>query len=254
MGGLFLAFVLENFFKRKIFSSLFIQLLYYIRRQNNSNKHFNDMINLLLAINDEKIRQGVKYLISNTDGYNCIDSIGNLNHIEQIIHINRPDVIIINIETNVNDIIHAVKQIKLFSPSISILVITQSKNTDAMFKLLRAGANGYLYGEISPNQLINAVKELSEGGAPLSPEAAKDLIDYFQDGNEIKFTVHDYKLSPREKEVLKLLINGVHIKDIAKNLFISVETVRFHFKNVYRKLKVKNQAELVAKTLREKII
>ncbi|MEW6193774.1 MAG: response regulator transcription factor [Bacteroidota bacterium] len=212
------------------------------------------MINLLLISDDEKVRQGISYLINNTEGYNCTESGGNLNHIEQIININRPDIIVFSSQSNTDETIQTVRQIKFHNPSILILMISQYNNANLMLRLLRAGANGYLSGEISPTQLMSAVKELYDGGAPLSPEAAKDLIDHFQNSKDNIIVETDYKLSPREKEVLKLLVDGVHIKDIAKKLFISIETVRFHFKNVYRKLKVKNQAELVAKTLREKVI
>ncbi len=212
------------------------------------------MINLLLISDDERVRQGISYLVNNTDGYSCIESIGSLNHIEQIISINKPDIIVFCCQSNTDETIHTVRQIKFHNPSILVLIIAQINNSDLMLRLLRAGANGFLSGEISPTQLMSAVKELCDGGAPLSPEAAKDLIDHFQNMKDNIIAEADYKLSPREKEVLKLLVDGVHIKDIAKKLFISIETVRFHFKNVYRKLKVKNQAELVAKTLRENII
>lgn len=211
------------------------------------------MVNLLLVVDDSAILQSIQYIIINTEGYNCIGSIGKTDEIIPTLKINRPDIVVIYCNSNFEEVIQANHNIKSYDPLISILVVAKQKCTEKMFRLLRSGANGYLEGDITPVQLISAIKELFEGGAPISSGAAKDLIEYFQNGNN-EIRGHDYNLSPREKEVLKLLIDGLHIKDIAKHLYISIETVRFHFKNIYRKLKVKNQAELVAKTLRENLI
>ncbi len=211
------------------------------------------MVNLLLVINDAATLQSIKYIINSTEGYNCIGSIGKTDEIIPALKINRPDIVVIYCNSNFEEVIKANHNVKSYDPLISILVVANQKSTEKMFRLLRSGANGYLEGDIKPIELISAIKELYEGGAPISSGAAKNLIGYFQNGNNV-IRGHDYNLSPREKEVLKLLIDGIHIKDIAKHLYISIETVRFHFKNIYRKLKVKNQAELVAKTLRENLI
>lgn len=211
------------------------------------------MINLAVVGRDGVLKNGLKYLVDQTDGVNC-NAV--LNDYEELLHLmqkENPGVILIDIDISPEKAFKLIREIKEKYPQTLILVLSGSHSRDIICKALQNGATGFLLDDTSPLQLIQAVQDVYEGGAPLSAKAARNLVEYFQENNA-NLPAKDYNLSSREKEVLGILIDGMHVKDIAGKLFISIDTVRFHFKNIYRKLNVRNQAELVAKTLREKII
>lgn len=211
------------------------------------------MINLAIVGRDGVLKNGLKYLVDQTDGLNCTAVLNDYEELSHVMQKENPGVLLIDIDIFPEKAFKLISEIKEKYPQTLILVLSESHSRDIIYKALQSGATGFLLDDTSPLQLIQAVQDVYEGGAPLSSKAARNLIEYFHDNNT-NLPAKDYNLSLREKEVLGKLINGKNIKDIAGKLFISIDTVRFHFKNIYRKLNVHNQAELVAKTLREKII
>jgi DNA-binding NarL/FixJ family response regulator len=123
-----------------------------------------------------------------------------------------------------------------------------------VFQALVAGASGYLIKKTSPANLLDAIKEAHSGGAPMTSHIARKVVNFFQAKPIIKQSNSENLLTPREKEVLGGLIEGNSYKSIADTLNISVDTVRFHFRNIYKKLHVHSQSEAVAKAIREGII
>ncbi|MBI1938992.1 MAG: response regulator transcription factor [Ignavibacteriales bacterium] len=211
------------------------------------------MINLAIVGRDGVLKNGLKYLAEQTDGLNCTAILNNYEELSHIFQKENPGVLLIDIDIAPEKAFKLISEIKEKHPQTLMLVLSGSHSRDIIYKALQCGAAGFLLDDTSPLQLIQAVQDVYEGGAPLSSKAARNLVDYFQENNT-NLQTKDYSLSSREKEVLGTLINGKNVKDIAGKLFISIDTVRFHFKNIYRKLNVRNQAELVAKVLREKII
>ncbi|MHB1687302.1 MAG: LuxR C-terminal-related transcriptional regulator, partial [Ignavibacteriaceae bacterium] len=135
------------------------------------------------------------------------------------------------------------------------------EENDLIFEALCAGASGYLVKKTPPSRLLEAIREANEGGAPMSSHIARKVIDFFsrRDGfpQQKKQTSQQNSvniLTPREKEILSGLVEGNSFKAIADTLFISIETVRFHFRNIYKKLHVHSQSEAVAKAIREGIV
>lgn len=213
----------------------------------------NIMINLAVVGRDGVLKNGLKYLVEQTDGLNCTAVLNNYDELSHVMQRENPGVLLIDIDISPEKAFKLIGEIKAERPQTLILVLSGKHSRDVIYKALQSGATGFLLDDTSPLQLIQAVQDVYEGGAPLSAKAARDLVDYFHE-NSANLQTKDYNLSSREKEVLGTLINGKNVKDIAGKLFISIDTVRFHFKNIYRKLNVRNQAELVAKVLREKII
>jgi len=119
---------------------------------------------------------------------------------------------------------------------------------------LCAGACGYLVKKTPPSRLLEAIKEVNDGGSPMSSRIAREVINAFKEGAASVQDDSEYNLSSREKEVLNSLADGNNYKEIADELFISVDTVRHHIRNIYKKLHVHSRSEAVAKAIRKKII
>lgn len=201
---------------------------------------------------DEQLRDSLVALIgnSNSDDYTVIGNYSNAMDADTIVRRYRPDVVIMDIHMPGKTGIEAVREIKEARPQTYIIMYTMFENDESLFSSLCAGANGYILKKTSPFKLFEAINDVMEGGAPLSPSIAKRVLQSF----EVKSSGHGYNLTPREKEILQLLIKGYSIKIIAAELKISFDTARTHLKNIYPKLHVNCGKEAIAKVLRERIL
>jgi len=143
--------------------------------------------------------------------------------------------------------IEGIRKIKENLPSIDILMLTVHEDSKMVFDALCAGACGYLIKNTQPVKLLEAIKEVHEGGAPMSTQIARLVVTSF------KINPHS-NLTNRETEVLTQLCKGKSYRMIAEALFISEETVRRHIKNIYKKLEVGSKSDAVAKALKEKLV
>lgn len=154
-----------------------------------------------------------------------------------------PDIAIIDIELPGMSGIELIKKIKPLNNAIQYLVCSNYDDDDKIFSALESGASGYILKDCTSSQIIYAIKELYNGGSPMSPYIARRVIASFQK----KKSEEAFLLSEREKEVLQLLSKGLLYKEIAEQLFISSETVKKHLKNIYQKLHVQNKVEAINK-------
>jgi DNA-binding NarL/FixJ family response regulator len=212
------------------------------------------MVKVVVVDDNDTIRSGLKLLINSTDGYSCPAVFRDCESMLQRIENVNPDVLLMDIDLPGMSGIEGIKKVKKILPEIVILVLTIYDENDIIFDALCAGASGYLVKKTPPSRLLEAIKEAYEGGAPMSAHIARKVVAFFQ--NKKVSTVHDSDilLTPREKEVLGLLVDGNSYKAIANSLFISVETVRFHFKNIYKKLHVHSQSKAVSKAIKEGLV
>ena len=150
--------------------------------------------------------------------------------------------------------IEGISKAKKLKPELNILMLTIYEDNQTVFKALCAGACGYLVKKTPPTRLLEAIKDAFDGGAPMSSLIARQVIDIFKQTQGKQNEEADIDLSSREKEVLTSLSDGNNYQEIADRLFISVDTVRHHIKNIYRKLHVHSQSEAVAKAIRRGII
>ena len=212
------------------------------------------MIKVVVVEDNNPIREGLKILIDGTEGYSCVagyeDCSSMLKNIKKI----NPDVLLMDIGLPGMNGIEGIKKVKLQLPELTILVLTVYEENDLVFDALCAGASGYLVKKTPPSKLLEAIKEAFEGGSPMSSHIARKVIDFFQKKNTSSTLKNNYVLTPREKEILSGLVEGHNFKAIADSLFISIETVRFHFRNIYKKLHVHSQSEAVAKAIKEGLI
>jgi DNA-binding NarL/FixJ family response regulator len=138
------------------------------------------------------------------------------------------------------------------APDVPILALTIYDDRDDVFNALCAGASGYLLKNTPPERLLESVREVASGGAPMSPEVARRVIHLFREIRPpSRGTCH---LTPQETELLRLLVEGHHYKTAADVMGISVNTVSFHLKNVYAKLQVHSKSEAVARALRDGLV
>jgi DNA-binding NarL/FixJ family response regulator len=159
----------------------------------------------------------------------------------------KPDVALMDIDMPGMNGIEAVWEIKNHWPEIKILMLTVFEDDDKIFGAIKAGANGYLLKKDSPQKILDAIDAVVKGESPMNGMIAAKVLDYFQKQQKKNIDLEQSNLTEREKEILQLLIKGNSYKEIASALFISVETLNSHIKNIYRKLNVHSRSELAAK-------
>ena len=212
------------------------------------------MIRVAVVEDNNAIREGLKILIDGTMGYSCIGSYVDCETMLKNIQKINPDILLMDLGLPGMSGIEGIKKAKVVLPELIILVLTIYEENDRIFDALCAGASGYLIKKTPPSKLLEAIKDAYEGGAPMSSQIARKVIEFFQTKKTTSPNKNEYVLTPREKEILSGLVEGHNFKAIADSLFISIETVRFHFRNIYRKLHVHSQSEAVAKALKEGLI
>jgi DNA-binding NarL/FixJ family response regulator len=212
------------------------------------------MINVAIVEDNDTIREGLAALINGTTGYNCVSSFGDCESFLAKLKTLDINVVLMDIALPGISGIEGVVEAKKIKPEIDILMLTIYEDSEKVFDALCAGACGYLVKKTPPSKLLEAIKEVFEGGSPMSSQIARQVITAFKESKDLKDDKEEFELSTREKEVINLLAGGNNYQQIADQLFISVDTVRHHIKNIYKKLHVHTQSEAVAKAIRKKII
>ncbi len=206
-------------------------------------------IRIAIFEDNDKLRESLAFLINSTEGHEITGHYNNCNEAASIVKKTTPDVVLMDIDMPGYDGIQGVKIIKETIPETSIIMYTVFEDDEKLFQCLCAGANGYLLKKTAPAKLIDAIQEVINGGAPMSPTIAKKVLNSFQ-----QLKPNDYQLTAREKEVLQLLNKGYSTKMIAAELFIAFDTANSHLKNIYHKLHVNCGKEAIAKSLKERIV
>jgi DNA-binding NarL/FixJ family response regulator len=220
-----------------------------------AKRNFNtsiDTISLWIVEDDEFFRTTICSLLSETSGFECK---GSFSSVEEALGALKdeyaPEVVLMDIGLPGMSGIEGVKRIKAISPATDIIILTIKEGDQEVFDAICAGANGYLLKNSTPEEIIDAVKEVVGGGAPMNAQIARKVLTMFT-----KFSVPeaDYGLTTREKEILKLLIDGLTKKQIADRLFLAYYTIDTHMKNIYEKMQVHSRSEAVAKALKERLL
>lgn len=212
------------------------------------------MIKVVIVEDNNTIREGLKLLIDGTDGYKCIANYSVCEDLLSEVKNLEVDVILMDIDLPGISGIEGMKRLKEISPDYTILILTIYDENELIFEALCAGASGYLVKKTPPAKLLEAIKEANEGGAPMTSNIARKVVDFFQKTQPIQKKEESIQLTKREKEVLSGLVDGSSYKAIADLLNISLDTVRFHFRNIYKKLHVHSQSEAVVKAIKEGLV
>jgi DNA-binding NarL/FixJ family response regulator len=202
---------------------------------------------IVLVEDDSTIREGIAYLLNHAEGFSVVNQYGSFDAAKGFLPADEPDVILLDIEMPGISGIHAIPVIKKLLPDVHIIMLTVYENEQTIFKALSNGASGYLTKNTDSAKVIDAIKEVMEGGGPMSAGIAKLVIKSFQKNL-------DTPLSKRETEVLEGIAVGKSRSKIAKELFIDLETVKTHIKNIYHKLNVNSREEALRVAKESRII
>lgn len=201
-------------------------------------------INVAIVEDDRDIRESLQSLISGSPGFSCAGSYETAEAAITAVPRLMPDVVLMDINLPGINGVEAVRQLKLKVPGVHFLMCTVFKDDENIFQSLRAGAGGYILKSSPSAKIIEAIREVCEGGAPMSPTIAKQLIDSFH-GYKTDTTPAHAQLTPREMEVIQLLAKGLLSKEVADKLGISLQTIRNHCATIYEKLHVNTRLEAI---------
>lgn len=211
-------------------------------------------ISVCIVEDNEQIRSSLEQIIRMDKQYQLKGSFSNAEIALQKLPVINPDIVLMDINLGDGKTgIECVKALKPKHPDMQFMMCTVYEDDEKIFEALTAGAHGYLLKKTAPDKLLAAIKELNEGGAPMSSQIARKVVGLMQSGQVAEPSDNNSAnkllktLSPREKEILQLLANGLLYKEIAYHLAISQETVRKHVYHVYEKLHVKNHVEATNK-------
>jgi DNA-binding NarL/FixJ family response regulator len=193
------------------------------------------------------LRDGYYQLINGMPGFACVGAYDNAADILFKIRRSQPEVILMDIDMPGVNGIEATLIIKENFPKIHIIIQTVFEDDDKIFLAIQAGAEGYILKKISPAKILDAITEVYNGGAPMTPVIAAKTLKLFRSGLKPPPDNKQAKLNERQTEILESIMNGMSYRLIAEKLFISVETVRYHIKNIYEILQVHSRFELMNK-------
>jgi DNA-binding NarL/FixJ family response regulator len=209
----------------------------------------------VVVFDDNKGRlESLELLINQFRDMSCVGTFENcLNIIEDVRNI-KPDVVLMDIDMPGLNGIEGLKLLRKEFPEIMVIMQTVFDNADKIFEAIRSGAHGYFLKKTSPSKLIEGIRDVMEGGAPMTPSVAKKVLEMFSSQQSVKSTQGPkFDLTPRELEVLGFLIKGASYKMIADQCGISWHTVNSHFKKIYEKLHVHSAGEAISKAIEHKI-
>lgn len=214
-----------------------------------------DAIRVILFDDNSLYRDSMSMLLNGVPNINFIGAFSNCNNLLKDLDRTKPDVVLLDIDMPGLNGIEACKVIRSHAADVKILMQTVFDDPDRIFKAICAGAHGYMLKGTLPAKIIEAIDEVNRGGAPMTPEVASKVLNLLSSKQaETNSSNQDYKLSAREKEVLKLLVEGKAYKMISAELNITYDTVRAHIKKIYEKLHVNSMTEAVAKAIRDDIV
>ncbi|HRJ31021.1 MAG TPA: response regulator transcription factor [Cyclobacteriaceae bacterium] len=206
-------------------------------------------VRILIYEDNTTLRESLSSLVASHQTFNLVGAFNHvLNVISEITEL-KPDVILMDIDMPGMTGIQAVRKIRKQNREVAILMLTVFDDNTHVFEALQAGASGYLLKKHIAVKLFDAIQDVLQGGAPMSPSIARMVIQSMQQP-----IAKDYQLTAREKEILSALSQGNSYKLIAAQFEISIDTVRTHIKKIYEKLQVHSQTEAVSKAINEKLV
>jgi len=205
------------------------------------------MIKVAIVEDNNTLRNSLESLFNRTEGMRCAASLNNLLNVVSEIGSSMPDIVLMDIGLPNISGIEGVRTVKSNFPKIQVMMFTVFDDDEKIFDAIRAGASGYLLKKTPPEEIIQAIRDLDQGGAPMTASIARRVIQSFQATPST--VVEDYQLTVRENEILYSLVDGLSYKKIADKYCVSISTIRTHICNIYHKLHVNSKAEAVAKVL-----
>jgi RNA polymerase sigma factor (sigma-70 family) len=201
---------------------------------------------IALIEDDEKVREYLAEQIQLSIDVEELLVFGDAESALKTLAANPPEIVICDIGLPGMSGIECIRRLKMVHPKIQMMVLTVYENADNIFDALRAGATSYLLKTTPPEKIVDAIKDVHNGGSVMSSQIARKVIEAF--ATKEKVNEFFQELSRREQEILELLAKGYHYKEIADKLFLSIETIRTHIRHIYEKLQVNSRVEALKKT------
>ena len=203
------------------------------------------MIKVAIVEDNRTTREGLETIINLSTNCRCSITCATAEDALRQLPAHQPDVVLMDIQLPRMSGVDCVAQLKELLPATQVIMVTVYEDPDRIFQALRAGASGYLLKRSAPDRVLDAIREVQEGGVPMSAEIGRKVIAYFQ--NQSTAHAEVAALSAREREVLELVVHGLSNKEIADRLKVTVEAIRWHLKRVYHKLHVHSRTEAALK-------
>lgn len=210
-------------------------------------------IKVAIFEDNQSLRNGLYYLINGSEGFQCVGAFEDCSNLLRNLKNTNPDIVLMDIGMPGIDGIEAVKIIRSKYPDKKILMQTIFQDNEKIFDSILAGANGYILKNTSPIDILESIREIYEGGAPMSPSIATKVLKMVSQQSPSP-KVNSFNLSDREMEILRFLVKGMNNKSIADTCFISIETVRAHVRNIYEKLQVHSKSEAILTAIKSNIV
>jgi len=202
-------------------------------------------ISVCIVDDNKQLRSALEEIIVMSDGYSCTGTFGTAEAAVEALPKLKPDVVLMDINLGSSESgIDCVRVLKPQMPATNFMMCTVYEEDEKIFEALSAGASGYILKKTAPGKLLEAIRELYQGGAPMSSQIARKVVAAFQN-KPVSTGSGLEELTNREKEILEQLSKGLMYKEIAAELYLSAETVRKHVYHIYEKLHVTNRVEAV---------
>ncbi len=205
-------------------------------------------ISIAIVEDNRSFREKLAAFLNETPGFQCTFSCDSAEDALKSIPRSRPDVVLMDIHLPNMSGVDCTRRLKEICPAVQILILTVYEDNDRIFGALKAGASGYLLKRADPAEILRAIQEVQQGGAPMSCQIARRVVQSFRES--APDPQRDENLSQREEEILQQLSKGYSTKEIADHSSISAHTVRTHLKHIYEKLHVRSRTEAVLKFLK----
>lgn len=209
------------------------------------------MVKVLIYDDSDQFRNAVALLVEQTEGFEIVGAFNNCETIVEDVAVLKPHVILMDIDMPGITGIQGVCTIRQKNDIVKIIMLTVFDNDQNIYDSIRFGANGYVLKKTVHATIINAIKDVLEGGAPMNSSIATQVLKMFAGMHP---ATPNYNLTVKEKAVLQSLVDGNSYKMVATSLSISIDTVRTHIRNIYEKLQVNSKTAAVAKALKDRIL
>lgn len=207
-------------------------------------------IKVSIVEDNEQLRDTLARMIGRASGFECTGQHPSAEAGLAAIPGEKPDVVLMDINLPGMNGVECVRKLKEILPQTQVVMLTAYEDTENIFNSLAAGAAGYLLKRSKSAEILDAIRDVQNGGSPMSTHIARKVVQSFMSRPAAAPVEHTEELSPREQEVLDLLSQGFMYKEISDKLGISFETVRTYIRRIYEKLHVRTRTEAVAKALR----
>ena len=203
------------------------------------------MTKVAIVEDNKTTREGLETIVNLSPDFHCVATCATAEDALKVLPKLEPELVLMDIQLPNMSGVDCVARLKELLPGVKAIMVTVYEDPDRIFRALRAGASGYLLKRSTPEEVLHAMMEVQLGGGAMSGEIARKVIGYFREQATVTTAVEE--LTPREREVLELVVHGLSNKEICDRLSVTMAAVRFHLKHIYQKLHVHSRTEAALK-------